>query len=247
MEKAKRFVIIVAAGSGTRAGGSLPKQFCKIGRVPVIIHTLRALQEADSTLEIYVVMHPDYMEYFAKLIEKYPVSNPLRIVPGGKTRADSVMAGLQSICSTHHGDRTLLEESKVAVHDVARPILSRMLLERTFEGVHKGVGVVPVVPATNSMRRITEGNPDHLEYCSTQSVERKDFLEVQTPQVFCFEDLWNAYNAQTDYSCFTDDASVAESAGIKICVCKGDPENIKITYPLDFKIAGLIIKNRKAD
>ncbi|MDE6812148.1 MAG: 2-C-methyl-D-erythritol 4-phosphate cytidylyltransferase, partial [Muribaculaceae bacterium] len=134
----------------------------------------------------------------------------------------------------------------VAVHDAARPLVDREILRRGFESVVKGTGCVPVIECVNSLRRILP-HPESADVIPSVSVIRKDYVEVQTPQIFCFDELCDAYSkaeVSGGFDGFTDDASVAESAGMSVRMYAGSPENIKVTHPLDFKIAGVILDSR---
>jgi 2-C-methyl-D-erythritol 4-phosphate cytidylyltransferase len=151
-------------------------------------------------------------------------------VPGGETRFHSVKNALQFI---HEGFR---ENAIIAIHDAARPLISKEIIERTFDAAERYRVVCPVVPIVDSIREKTK--------TSSRKVNRDDYCIVQTPQVFYSKYLLNAY--EQDYSeLFTDDVSVIEASKIlKPFLVEGSPENIKITTSTDLAIAETILKCR---
>ncbi len=244
----KRAAVIVAGGKGLRAGGELPKQFQKIAGLTVIGMTIAAFSDFDKGMQIVVVTHPDYMELMRNIIQAGNYPNPIVLVEGGKTRADSVYNGLKAIRYESN------EDCIVAIHDAARPFVAPDLLDRGFVAVDNGIGAIPAIAPVNSLRKLlskTEhGNdasaPDERD---SESVIRSEYVEVQTPQIFLLNDIIRAYElaengSEGDLSGYTDDASVAEAAGMKVRLYEGSPMNIKITHPIDFKIGEAIMQSR---
>lgn len=225
----QKYAIIVAGGVGNRSGDSLPKQFHDIGGHPMLWWTLKAFHEENRGTKLIVVMHPDFTDYWKKIAGAD--CPPHILAKGGATRKDSVANGLATIPSE--------EDALVAVHDAARPLASCRLIREGWEKAEKYGAVIPGIRVSDSLREGT--NEDN------KSVDRSKFFSVQTPQVFSLKLLRDSYKkaeSATDIS-FTDDASVAEYAGHHIFIYDGDPLNIKVTYPGDFRIAADILLNSK--
>ena len=215
----KKYALIVAGGRGTRIGGELPKQFIAVAGRPIVMHTIDAFLRYDPDLTIILVLPSESVETWQMLCRKYRFDTPVNVAVGGATRFESVRNGLSRIS----------EPGLVAVHDGARPFVSPTLIARAFDTASRTGSAVPVTEVTDSLREVL---PDGR----SSVVERSRFRAVQTPQVFDSDLLIGAYR-QTDRSSFTDDASVVEQAGFAITLIAGDPDNLKITHPLDLKLA----------
>ena len=220
----KNNVIIVAGGKGLRMGSELPKQFISIGGKPILMRTVDAFFEFDNTINIILVLHPSYLDFWATLCDEYDFYRNLTITMGGETRFHSVKNGL-----------TFVEEGLVAVHDAARPFVSKQLIGDCFERAKIGDAVIPVVDSTDSLRLMLNGERSKI-------VDRSKMKLVQTPQVFKADLLKKAYEVEFN-DIFTDDASVVEASGIDIHLVKGDVSNIKITTPFDLEVSEIILKN----
>lgn len=230
------YAIILAGGVGKRAGGPLPKQFQNIAGKPMLFWSVRAFFDAVPQAEIYIVCHPDYFKECNDVINMLKTDGyeePIRIVEGGCTRIGSVRNALESIGNL---GTELSKNSRVLIHDGARPLVSKNIIEGVLHSVKYGVGVVPVVPLSDSIRKIVGDE--------TETVDRKDYLAVQTPQGFIFDEILMAYRKVRDEEAFTDDASVAEAAGLEIIVSWGEPENLKVTNPDDFCVAEVILTRK---
>lgn len=218
--------IIVAAGTGSRFGGRLPKQFCEMkdGR-PVLMTTLDRM-EGDKVL----VISREMEQLWRELCERNGFSSP-RIVFGGATRWESVKNALATIPGGY---------DVITVHDGARPLVDRELIERVVSPLLEDNsldGTIPAVEVTDSLREITsEGN---------HAADRRRFRAVQTPQGFRAELLREAYLLPYRET-FTDDASVMEAAGYsRLKLVEGDPKNIKITRPGDIEIAEIYLASER--
>ncbi|HBG40195.1 MAG TPA: 2-C-methyl-D-erythritol 4-phosphate cytidylyltransferase [Porphyromonadaceae bacterium] len=223
----KYSVIIVAGGKGLRAGSDLPKQFCTIGTKPMLMHTIEAFYRFDYRLRIVLVLPVGYTLLWEELCAQYRFSIAHEVAIGGDSRFQSVKNGLELIS----------EEETVGIHDAARPFVSGSVIGRCYETAFEhDCGAIPVIDEPNSVRRLTAGG--------SEPVNRAALKIVQTPQVFPAERLKQAYQIPDDPS-FTDDASVAERAGIKIRLVPGDERNIKITSSFDLEIADYL--KRKGD
>lgn len=215
------YAVILAGGSGSRAGGALPKQFQIVKGRRLIWWSVDAFKSFDPHCKIILAVHPEFLKNWDSLFIEEEKARGIEIlkVPGGETRFHSVKNALSCIEE---------KDASVFIHDGARPLVSPQLIKRGSGSVSKGEGGVPAVPLVDSIRMISpEGSI---------AVDRSSFMAVQTPQVFISEDIKQAYDAIDDPSGFTDDASVAEKFGIKINLFEGDSRNIKVTNPEDFKL-----------
>lgn len=223
------YAIIVAGGVGSRSGDSLPKQFHMIAGHPMLWWSLRTFQNENPDTKLIVVMHQNFVDYWNEI--KGEDCPKHEVVTGGATRTESVAAGLALI---PHGSRGL-----VAIHDAARPLVAEKMIRDGWENAAKEQACIPVVPVTESIR---EGN----EYCN-KSVDRSRYFIVQTPQVFDIDLLRESYEEAKNAkdTVFTDDASVVEWYGHPIRLYKGDPRNIKVTYPIDFHTAEFFLNTNQ--
>lgn len=215
------YIIIVAGGKGLRMGGDLPKQFLPIGGRPVLMHTIERFREYSPELGIILVLPHSQQEYWRQLCAKHKFGVEHTVVDGGATRFNSSKNGLAAVPDTAHG--------VVGIHDGVRPFVSVEVIARCFETARKHGAALPVMPVTDTLRYVADGDGGH-------NVPRSDYRTVQTPQTFDIQLIKRAFD--TDYDDrFTDDASVAEAAGVKITMVDGNRENIKLTTPYDLKLA----------
>ena len=217
--------IIVAAGSGSRFGASLPKQYCLLNNRPVLMHTIDNMRVALPDSQIILVLNVDFVDYWAELCEKYSFESPT-VVVGGNSRWQSVKNAIDTIPS---------DAEIITVHDGARPIVDKKMVERLIKALDKSEGVIPVVAITDSLRQV-DGS-------GSIPVDRTKYCAVQTPQVFRADKLIEAYSLPFDAT-FTDDASVMVAKGYVVSLVEGDTYNIKITHPLDIEIAQLYLRQR---
>jgi len=217
-------VIIVAAGTGTRFGSDMPKQFCDLAGKPVLMHTIDRFRSALPYADIKLVISKQMISLWNEMCMDHKFCSP-EIVVGGNSRIESVRNALNAVCTD--GNR------KVLIHDGVRPLVPEELILRVADAIESNVGVAPAIKVTDSLREIgAEGK--------NRSVNREKFRSVQTPQGFMFDDILNSYlNAPSDA---TDDLSVLESNGGIIRLIEGSVHNIKITYPEDIKIAALLMQ-----
>ena len=222
MNSKQKYAIIVAGGSGKRMGNELPKQFIEVAGKPILMHTLMRFYEFDANTKIIVVLPESQHSYWNELGLKYNFSIKHAVTKGGVERFFSVLNGLELIP----------KNALVAVHDGVRPLVSIETISGCFEKAEEMGSAIPVIPATESIREVQQN--------TSKAVNRTNYVLVQTPQVFQSEILIKAY--QQEYECnFTDDASVVEKAGYSIQLVKGNAENIKITRPMDLKIAEVLL------
>lgn len=214
----KEFIIITAGGIGKRMDYGIPKQFILLNKLPVLMHTINAFFNYSNKVKIVLVLPETAFKTWNELCKKYNFQIPHQLVKGGETRFQSVKNGLA----------TINEECLVAVHDGVRPFVKNEVIGNCFETAGRLGNAVPVIAINESIREIR--NSQNL------SADRKNFKIVQTPQIFHSSQIKTAYK-QIFHKDFTDDAGVVESTGIKINLVEGNPENIKITRPVDIIIA----------
>ncbi len=224
----QKYAIIVAGGEGNRAGGVVPKQFQLIAGIPMLWWSVRAFHAEDPDTRIILVLHPGFFDEWDLLYAELPEADrkiDVHISCGGRSRLESVRNGLMSVPDGN--------DALVAVHDAARPVVSVEMISRGWLAAEESGAAVPAVGMTDSIRRIESG--------VSVSVPRKDYVKVQTPQVFDASLLKHAYEGILS-DLMTDDASVVEAAGHKISLYEGSPYNMKVTEPLDIKIAETLIE-----
>lgn len=216
--------MIVAGGKGLRMGASIPKQFLPVNGLPVLMLTIKRFREYDGALKIILVLPKEQHEYWNELCKNYHFTDAYAVVEGGETRFHSVRNGLAAIPDDAEG--------VVGIHDGVRPFPSVEVIRACYETARTAKAVIPVVPVVETVRHIMPGG-------KTETVDRADYRLVQTPQTFDIQLLKQAY-AQPYRDCFTDDASVVESAGHEVTLIEGNRENIKITTPFDLRIARIL-------
>lgn len=224
-----KYVIILAGGDGTRAGGGVPKQFRVVGGMPMIWWSMSAFAQAEPDARIIVVMHPGFFDDWDIMTASWPADKRIehKLVCGGRSRWQSVANALMEVPPG----------GAVAIHDAARPLVGRGVIERGWQSIADGHGAaIPIVAVTDSLRRFTPGG--------SEAVDRKDYMAVQTPQMFRTELIKHAYGLGERPE-FTDDASVAEAAGNEIWLFEGDAENIKVTNPGDFVIVESLLRGHR--
>lgn len=223
----EKYAIIVAGGKGVRMGWDLPKQFMLLNGRPVLTHTIEAFYEYDPSVRIILVLPGEHTEHWSQLCTDFRFTTPHQVVVGGDTRFWSVRKGLEKV------ERGAV----VAVHDGVRPLVGKELIARAYETAIAYKGAYPVIPPTDSVRELDGAEESH-------SVNRSNYRLVQTPQVFWSDVLIDAYR-QEYRETFTDDVSVVEAAqSVRPVMIEGNPENIKITSPVDVIVAEALMKCR---
>lgn len=221
--------LIVAAGRGTRLGAEKPKQFLSLGGQPVLSHALSAFLRHPAIRRVAIVIHPDDTPTVEALIAAFdpPPGVAVSICHGGSTRQQSVCAGLM-----HLADRALPAGALVLIHDAARPLVNRDLIDRAIAAAAAHGAAIPVLPVTDT---IVELQPQ----ATPRTLDRARLRAVQTPQAFDFNLILAAHKnaAQTGADDFTDDASIAAHAGHVVATFEGDAACFKITTAEDFALA----------
>lgn len=223
---AKRGVVIVAGGSGSRMQSVLPKQFLMLGGLPVVARTINTFSEALPGADIVVVLPEQHIALWENLRARFDVARH-RVVAGGKERFHSVLNGIDALSD---------EVEYIAVHDGVRAMATKKLIIRAMLAAEEHGAVIPVVDVVDSYRRV-DGVESYI-------VPRSELRIVQTPQVFRAQVLRDAYN-QPFSPAFTDDASVVEAAGGRIVLVDGERTNIKLTTPEDMAYAEWILQERE--
>lgn len=204
----------------------LPKQFMHLAGRPVLMHTLEVFHQFDSDLEFVLGMAGRYQEYWKDACTKAGFKISHRITEGGDTRFHTVKAALDIISPG----------SLVAVHDGVRPLVSPETIRRCFDRAARTGTAIPCVDIPESLRELDE--------VTSRPVDRNRYRLVQTPQVFRYDILAEAYRQDHDQA-FTDDSTVVEKAGFKVSLVEGNVENIKITTPGDMLFAESLLNARR--
>lgn len=218
----------MAGGEGHRAGSEIPKQFVKLLGIPMLWWSVMAFRQQSEHTHISVVMHPGFFADWDIMLQDLPdkvrdINVDLRC--GGRNRGESVRNGLMSVPDD--------PECLVAVHDAARPMLTPQLVKEAFRLAEDTGSAVPVWPVAESLR-LLESDGD------SRALDRSRYVTVQTPQTFRADLLHRAYELD-DRPEFTDDASRVEALGHQVSLFDGTPFNLKVTNPMDFKIAETLL------
>lgn len=221
--------IVPSAGLGIRFGRGRNKPFETLGNKPVLIWALEALEKMPEITEIIPVLKETDIQAGTELFKHYKITKVKRIAPGGKERQDSVFNGLHFIKDNR---------SVVLIHDGARPFLEPETVRRALKTLSGCDGVVIGLPPKDTIKEI-EGQ------LIRQTLNRDTLIAVQTPQIFFYRPLLEAYEKAMKESFYaTDDAALVERNRGSIKVVRGEYTNIKITTPEDLVIAEAFLKMR---
>lgn len=219
-----RFAILVAGGSGTRMGADRPKQFLLLRGEPVLLHTLRRLAEpALGVAALVVVLPAGQLDVWRQLCAEHHVTIAHALVAGGATRWASVKAGLGALSEHAAG--------LVAVHDGVRPLVPRLVVERTYAAAATHAAAAAAVMPKDSVRLVSPHG--------SAAQNRNRLRLMQTPQTFEIDLLRRAY-AMPELASFTDDATVVDDL-CRVQLVEGDYRNLKITTPEDLVIAEALL------
>lgn len=211
-------VLIVAAGRGTRMGGEVPKQWQLLAGKPVLEHVLAAF----AGMQVLVVIHPEDRARAEAL--------GVPLVEGGASRDASVRAGLEALAGTG--------VEAVLIHDGARPLVSRALIDRLLVALEAHEGAAPALAVTDALWRGAEG-------LVAGTVDRAGLFRAQTPQAFRLAPILAAHRAHPGGA--ADDVEVARAAGLDVAIVEGEETNLKLTFPGDFARAEAILRGRGMD
>jgi len=221
-------VVIAAAGIGSRMGSKINKQYLNLNSRPILTYSLNVFEEYKAVDEIVIVAHTRDVEYCEKeVVKKYGYRKISRVIAGGEQRQDSVWAGLQ--CLEKDSDY-------VAVHDGARPLFSSHLLEKLLEEAREWGAAIPGLAARDTMKMVDRDG------FVTMTLDRSSVVTIQTPQIFSFDELYQAYeSAYEEGYMSTDDAALFEKYIGRVKIVPGEYRNIKITTPEDLIVAASLI------
>ena len=219
--------VIVAAGSASRMGG-IDKVMAPLGGEPMILRTVRAFEDCEAVKEIVIVTRQDLMGPIAEICSGF--TKIRSVVQGGSSRQESVKLGLLAFSK---------EVRLVAVHDGARPLVSGELIDKVIRAAHSYGAAAPAIPVKDTIK-VFEGG------FIAATPDRSTLRAVQTPQVMDRDLLLGALEkAEQEGTALTDDCSAVEHIGMRVRLVEGEERNLKVTTPLDLKIAELLLEEKK--
>ncbi|MDD2705596.1 MAG: 2-C-methyl-D-erythritol 4-phosphate cytidylyltransferase [Acidocella sp.] len=219
--------LIVAAGRGYRLGGPLPKQYLPLGGQPILRHTILALSRHPAIDAVQVVIHPDDTTLYADATAGLEKLRP--VLHGGATRQDSARLGLEGIAG--------LQPRTVLIHDAVRPFIAPQTITAVLEALERTQAALVGVPLADTLKRVEDG-------VVTGTVDRAGLWRAQTPQGFRYADILAAHRHAVSSAPereFTDDAMIAEHAGMKVEMVAGTEDNFKITTAADLARAEFLL------
>ena len=219
--------VIVAAGSASRMGG-IDKVMAALGGEPMIARTVRAFQQCGAIADIVIVTRPDLIRPISALCAQ--MDKVRMVVAGGQSRQESVALGLNALPKG---------VELAAVHDGARPLITDAVIDRTVRAANSYGAAAPAVPVKDTIKVLRGG-------LVTDTPDRASLQAVQTPQVFDLDLLRGALKkAAEDAAAVTDDCSAVERLGMAVKIEEGDERNLKVTTPMDLKIAEMLVEEMK--
>ena len=220
--------VIVAAGKSVRAGQD--KLFAELCGMPVLARTLMVFEDCECIDEIILVTREDKIVEAAQLCRCYGISKATKVICGGETRLHSALAGVSE---------TNPNADCIAVQDGARPLVTEQLIEQIVHAAILHKAATPCLPVKDTLKSFDRD-------CILSTLSRDNVVAVQTPQVFHAELIKAALsNAVSKGLSVTDDCSAVEALGAQVRLVAGNEENIKLTTPIDFKLAEAILKARQ--
>lgn len=226
MRDYKTIALIVAAGSGTRVGGALPKQYRTLNGMPMLRHSVLAFLNHPEIDMVRVVYNENHQHLYYEAVRDLDLLPP---IIGGKIRQESVLLGLEAIEE--------FSPKRVLIHDAARPLVSQKVISRVLNAIEKHKAVIPALHVEDTIKKCSGGK---IEY----TVNRTDLMRAQTPQGFFYRELLTAHNKVRDQE-FSDDASINEHLNIPVHVVPGSQLNFKITTDDDLKRAERLIMRKE--
>jgi len=219
----KIYVVIPAAGSGSRMRAFIPKLLLELAGVPIIVRTLRTILTLECVEQIVVTAPRDYLEQYERLL--VAESRKVNVIIGGTSRQESVCKALDFIKAD--------DDALVLIHDGARCFVTLDVLKRAIEGAVRFHAITVAVPVVDSIKR-ANGDKVVLE-----SLDRSSLWSIQTPQVFEYGIIKKAHASKCDMS--TDDASLVEKV-FPVHIVLGDEKNFKVTTPFDLQVAKFLLQ-----
>jgi len=228
------FVILPAAGLGTRMAGPQPKQFLALDGAPILIHSLRAFAAVKRVTAMYVAVRKPEIERVKAQVAEYGFASRVTVVEGGDKRQDSVSHALLALPAQ--------PDDIVLVHDAVRPLIDAATIERTIDAVAEHGAAIVGLPAVDTIKQVERTAHGAI---ITATIPREFIVLAQTPQGFRFELLKNAFaDAAADGFVGTDEASLIERAGQPVHVVPGSQVNLKITQAGDLELAEFYLQRR---
>jgi 2-C-methyl-D-erythritol 4-phosphate cytidylyltransferase len=228
------FVILPAAGLGTRMAGPQPKQFLMLDGIPILIHSLRAFAAVPRITGIVVAVRKPEMERVQAQVAEYGFAGRVQVVEGGDHRQESVSHALAAIAAA--------PDDVVLVHDAVRPLIDPATIDRTIDAVIEHGAAIVGMPAVDTIKQVERTAHGAL---ITSTIPREYVVLAQTPQGFRYGVLRSAFaEAMADGFIGTDEASVVERAGHPVAVVHGSQVNLKITQPGDLELAEFYLRQR---
>lgn len=231
----QNIAVILAGGSGKRAGGDVPKQFFKIADKTILEYSLEKFEDNSRIDEIVVVGNPDYLDAIRRILRARNFSKVKHILPGGQERYHSVLAALEIYKDI---------ACNLLIHDAVRPMVSRRIIDEVIQNLQTCRAVNVAVPCADTLIEV-----DAVGEYITGIPDRNRFYRVQTPQGFNAQTLFFAYSQALNDPDFTttDDCSVIRKyvPGEKIKIVRGENTNIKLTYPEDFFLLEHLLNQEK--
>jgi 2-C-methyl-D-erythritol 4-phosphate cytidylyltransferase len=232
-EKGNVLALILSAGSSTRMEGA-DKVFVSLAGKPVILHSVELFADFFEIREILFVAAAGSIDRLNEIVEPASGGKLAGIVAGGDRRQDSARVGLTALRDRGYGDNVVL------IHDAARPLADQALVRRVLDAFPGADGVVPVVTVDDTIKRVDASG-------AVEATLNREFMRaVQTPQGFKLDYILNLHGrAAADGYYATDDAALAEHYGGRVVTVDGDVGNIKITRPVDLKIAEVLLASKE--
>ena len=224
------YAAILAGGVGSRMNAALPKQFLSVGDVPIIIRTMRRLNDFALFDQIIVAIHPEWKNYLEKQMEDFGLDGrKFELIDGGSERLDTI----HNVLAFIEQNKGVGEDDRILIHDAVRPFLSRRVVEDSLEALDRHEAVVAALAVVDTMLWVENGST------VSDMPARSKLFHGQAPDSFRLSTLCRAFFALTEEErrIITGTAQICMLKGIPIATVPGDPMNIKITNPFDMKLA----------
>ncbi len=220
----KATALIVAAGSGSRFGSPIPKQYQDLGGMPILRRSILAFLTHPLVGDVQVVISPQHRDLYDRAVEGLDIRAP---VTGGPSRQDSVRLGLEALAADTD------KPDIVLIHDGARPLIDAMTITNVCKALETSTGAIAAKPLVDTLKRGVDG-------VITDTIDRTSLWQAHTPQAFHFEAILKAHEGAKGLQ-LTDDAAVAEKAGLAVTLVPSNPDNMKITNPDDLDRAARLL------
>jgi len=222
MQILQNAVIIVSGGSGSRMQSEVPKQYMDVNGKAILVWTVEKFLAFDPQIFIVLVLADGHQDFWNPIKNRFFREREFIMARGGESRFDSVKSGLEMI----------KDDCIVGIHDAVRPMVSIETIKRCYDSAREFGSAIPVIDVEDTIRSVGAQN--------SNQVNRENLKRVQTPQVFAAHQIKEAYRQSYTIE-FTDDATVYERKFNSVKLVEGNPENIKITKPVDLKILSILL------